>query len=62
MGRVEATTLQTLHDVLRERGFLLTPLDNDDYSTAQMWVVQRLVTLQARPIVNDGMLAEEEET
>jgi hypothetical protein len=58
MARVEATTLKTLHDVLREDGYLLTPLDQDDYHHAQTWIVQRLVRLERQPIVDDAVIAE----
>jgi hypothetical protein len=57
MARLEGTTIQQLHDCLREEGYLLTPLDQDDFSSARMWVVQRLGHLENRPLADENIIA-----
>ena len=57
MRRLEGTTIQELHECLRERGYLLTPLDQDDFSHAQAWIVQRLQNLENRRLADDDVIA-----
>lgn len=53
MGRLEASTLEELRDLLREDGFLLAPLDVIDFSLAQLWIVQRRAQLEKRQIADE---------
>ena len=52
MGRLEGGTLIHLHEELRDDGFLLYPLDEDDFSKAKLWVVDWMSRLETRPIAD----------
>lgn len=61
MQRLEAATLAKLHDELRLRGFLLFPLDTDNYKAAQIWLLGRAARLEQWPIADNAVIQRAEQ-
>lgn len=52
-NRIESSTLERLVGLMRESGFVMYPLDNDDYSWAQTWVVDSIKRMEKRPTADN---------
>jgi len=56
MARLEGGTIERLRACLREEGYLLTSLDTDDDSRADIWIVQRIGNLQQKRLADDEII------